>query len=379
MKRILFIDRDGTLIKESPPSYQIDAFDKLEFYPNMFEYMGRIAREMDYELLMVTNQDGLGTASFPEDTFWPVQHFVMKALEGEGIRFTGVFIDRSFPEDKAPTRKPGTGMLTKYIDNEEYDLPNSFVIGDRITDVQLAKNLGCKAIWLNNDPALGGAEISDSRRELEESIALETPDWARIYEFLKLGLRRVVHERNTNETQIKIDLNVDGKGKAAIVTGLGFFDHMLEQIARHGKMDLTIRVNGDLNIDEHHTIEDTGIALGEAFALALADKRGMERYGFALPMDEADAKVLIDFGGRSWIVWNAEFRREMIGEMPTEMFFHFFKSFSDAARCNLNIECRGENEHHKIEAIFKAFAKAIRMAVKRDPLSNYLPSTKGVL
>jgi imidazoleglycerol-phosphate dehydratase / histidinol-phosphatase len=379
MKRILFIDRDGTLIKESPPSYQIDAFDKLEFYPNMFEYMGRIAREMDYELLMVTNQDGLGTASFPEDTFWPVQHFVMKALEGEGIRFTGVFIDRSFPEDKAPTRKPGTGMLTKYIDNEEYDLVNSFVIGDRITDVQLAKNLGCKAIWLNNDPALGGAEISDSRRELEESIALETPDWARIYEFLKLGLRKVVHERNTNETQIKIDLNVDGKGKAAIVTGLGFFDHMLEQIARHGKMDLTIRVNGDLHIDEHHTIEDTGIALGEAFALALADKRGMERYGFALPMDEADAKVLIDFGGRSWIVWNAEFRREMIGEMPTEMFFHFFKSFSDAARCNLNIECRGENEHHKIEAIFKAFAKAIRMAVKRDPLSNYLPSTKGVL
>ena len=379
MKRILFIDRDGTLIKESPPSYQIDAFDKLEFYPNMFEYMGRIAREMDYELLMVTNQDGLGTASFPEDTFWPVQHFVMKALEGEDIRFTGVFIDRSFPEEKAPTRKPGTGMLTKYIDNEEYDLVNSFVIGDRITDVQLAKNLGCKAIWLNNDPALGGAEISDSRRELEESIALETPDWARIYEFLKLGLRKVVHERNTNETQIKIDLNVDGKGKAAIVTGLGFFDHMLEQIARHGKMDLTIRVNGDLHIDEHHTIEDTGIALGEAFALALADKRGMERYGFALPMDEADAKVLIDFGGRSWIVWNAEFRREMIGEMPTEMFFHFFKSFSDAARCNLNIECRGENEHHKIEAIFKAFAKAIRMAVKRDPLSNYLPSTKGVL
>lgn len=379
MKRILFIDRDGTLIKESPPTYQIDAFEKLEFYPNMFEYMGRIAREMDYELLMVTNQDGLGGPSFPEDTFWPVQHFVMKAMEGEGIRFTGVYIDRTFPEDKAPTRKPGTAMLTKYIDNEEYDLPNSFVIGDRITDVQLAKNLGCKAIWLNNDPELGGAEISDSRRALEESIALETPEWSRIYEFLKLGLRRVVHERNTNETQIKIDLNVDGKGKAAIVTGLGFFDHMLEQIARHGKMDLAIRVNGDLHIDEHHTIEDTGIALGEAFARALADKRGMERYGFALPMDEADAKVLIDFGGRSWIVWNTEFKREMIGEMPTEMFFHFFKSFSDAARCNLNIECRGENEHHKIEAIFKAFAKAIRMAVKRDPLSNYLPSTKGVL
>jgi imidazoleglycerol-phosphate dehydratase / histidinol-phosphatase len=379
MKRILFIDRDGTLIKEAPPSYQIDDFAKLEFYPGMFEYMGRIAREMDYELLMVTNQDGLGSPSFPEDTFWPVQHFVMKSMEGEGIRFTGVFIDRTFPKDKAPTRKPGTGMLTEFIDNEQYDLANSFVIGDRITDVQLAKNLGCKAIWLNNDPALGGAEISDSRLELEESIALETPEWSRIYEFLKLGLRHVVHERNTNETQIKIDLTIDGKGKSAIVTGLGFFDHMLEQIARHGKMDLTIRVNGDLHIDEHHTIEDTGIALGEAFGMALADKRGMERYGFALPMDEAEAKVLIDFGGRNWIVWNAEFRREMVGEMPTEMFFHFFKSFSDAARCNLNIECRGENEHHKIEAIFKAFAKAIRMAVKRDPMSNYLPSTKGVL
>ena len=379
MKRILFIDRDGTLIKEAPPTYQIDSFEKLEFYPNMFEYMSRIAREFDYELLMVTNQDGLGTASFPEETFWPVQDFVLKTLEGEGIRFSGVYIDRSFPEEKLPTRKPGTAMLTKYIDNEEYDLTHSFVIGDRITDVQLAKNLGCKAIWLNNDASLGGAEISDSRHELEGAIALETPDWSKIYEFLKLGLRRVVHERNTSETQIKIDLNVDGSGKAAIITGLGFFDHMLEQIARHGKMNLSIRVNGDLHIDEHHTIEDTGITLGEAFAQALADKRGMERYGFALPMDEADAKVLIDFGGRNWIVWNAEFKRERIGEVPTEMFFHFFKSFSDGARCNLNIECKGENEHHKIEAIFKAFAKAIRMAVRRDPLSSYLPSTKGVL
>lgn len=379
MKRILFIDRDGTLIREAPPTYQIDSFEKLEFYPDMFEYMARIAREFDYELLMVTNQDGLGTASFPEDTFWPVQNFVMKTLEGEGIRFNGVFIDKSFPEEKLPTRKPGTGMLTKYLNNPDYDLAHSFVIGDRITDVQLAKNLGCKAIWLNNDPALGGAEVSDSAAELREAIALETSEWSKIYEFFKLGLRRVVHERNTNETQIKIDLNIDGSGKAAIVTGLGFFDHMLEQIARHGKMNLSIRSNGDLHIDEHHTIEDTGIALGEAFALALADKRGMERYGFALPMDEAEAKVLIDFGGRNWIVWNAEFKREMIGEMPTEMFFHFFKSFSDAAKCNLNIECKGENEHHKIEAIFKAFAKAIRMAVRRDPLSNYLPSTKGVL
>lgn len=379
MKRVLFIDRDGTLIREAPPSYQIDSFEKLVFYPGMFEYMARIAGEMDYELLMVTNQDGLGTASFPEETFWPVQQFVMQSLAGEGIRFSDVYIDRSFPEQQLPTRKPGTGMLTKYIGNPEYDLANSFVIGDRITDVQLAKNLGCKAIWLNNDPALGGAEVSDSRRELEAAIALETPEWSKIYEFLKLGLRRVVHERDTNETQIWIDLNVDGSGKSSIATGLGFFDHMLDQIARHGKMDLSIRANGDLHIDEHHSIEDTGIALGEAFAKALVDKRGMERYGFALPMDEAEAKVLIDFGGRSWIVWNAEFKRERIGEMPTEMFFHFFKSFSDAARCNLHIECRGENEHHMIEAIFKAFAKAIRMAVKRDPLSNYLPSTKGML
>jgi imidazoleglycerol-phosphate dehydratase / histidinol-phosphatase len=379
MKRILFIDRDGTLIREAPPSYQIDRFEKLEFYPGMFEYMGRIAREMDYELLMVTNQDGLGTASFPEDTFWPVQNFVLNSLAGEGIEFSGIYIDRSFPEEMLRTRKPGTGMLTKYIGNAEYDLANSFVIGDRITDVQLAKNLGCRAIWLNNDPALGGAEISDSLRDLQGAIALETPEWRCVYEFLKLGLRRVVHERITNETQIRIELNADGVGKADISTGLGFFDHMLEQIARHGKMDLMILANGDLHIDEHHTIEDTGIALGGAFSKALADKRGMERSGFALPMDEADAKVLIDFGGRAWIVWHSEFRRERIGDVPTEMFFHFFKSFSDAARCNLHIECHGENEHHKVEAIFKAFAKAIRMAVKRDPLSNYLPSTKGVL
>jgi len=379
LKRILFIDRDGTLIYEAPPTYQLDSFDKLTFYPYMFEYMGRIARELDYELVMVTNQDGLGTSSFPEDTFWPLQNLVMKSLEGEGINFSAVHIDRTFPKDNAPTRKPGVGMLTEYLNNPEYDIANSYVIGDRITDVQLAKNLGCKAIWLNNDANLGAGEIKDKVAELRPVIALETTRWSAIYEYLKLGLRKVVHERNTNETQIKIELNVDGSGKAAIYTGLGFFDHMLDQIARHGKMDLTVRANGDLHIDEHHTIEDTGIALGEAFAKALADKRGMERYGFALPMDEADAKVLIDFGGRNWIVWNAEFRRERIGEMPTEMFFHFFKSFSDAARCNLNIECHGDNEHHKIEAIFKAFAKAIRMAVKRDPLSNYLPSTKGVL
>jgi imidazoleglycerol-phosphate dehydratase / histidinol-phosphatase len=379
MKRILFIDRDGTLIDEAPPTYQIDDFSKLAFYPNMFEHMGKIAREFDFELVMVTNQDGLGSARFPESSFWPVHNFIMQCLSREGIHFSAVHIDKTFPEDHAPTRKPGTGMLKAYLDNPAYDIPNSFVIGDRITDVQLAMNLGCKAIWLNNDPDLGGGEISDTVSELQKAISLETRAWANIYGFLKMGLRQVTHERNTNETKIKIALNMDGSGKASIQTGLGFFDHMLEQIARHGKMDLEVQVRGDLNIDEHHTIEDTGIALGEAFALALADKRGMERYGFALPMDEADARVLIDFGGRPWIVWNAFFTRERIGEMPTEMFFHFFKSFSDAARCNLNITCHGENEHHKIEAIFKAFARAIRMAVKRDPLHNYLPSTKGVL
>jgi imidazoleglycerol-phosphate dehydratase/histidinol-phosphatase len=379
MKRILFIDRDGTLIKEHPPDYQIDSFEKLEFYPGMFQYMTRIAAELDYELVMVSNQDGLGTASFPEETFWPVHDFVMNCLANEDIHFSAVYLDKSFPADNAPTRKPKTGMLTDYLDNEQYDIPNSFVIGDRITDVQLAKNLGCKAIWLNTDPDLGCAEIKDSITALQSSIAFETTEWEEIYKFLKIGLRQVYHQRNTNETKIRIELNLDGNGKSDIHTGIGFFDHMLDQIARHGKMDLLIETKGDLQIDEHHTIEDTGIALGEAFAIALADKRGMERYGFALPMDEAEAKVLIDFGGRNWMVWNVEFKREKIGEMPTEMFFHFFKSFSDAAKCNLNIECKGDNEHHKIEAIFKAFAKAIKMAVKRDPLSNYLPSTKGVL
>jgi len=378
-KRVLFIDRDGTLINEAPPTYQLDSFDKLTFYPGMFEYMGRIARELDYELVMVTNQDGLGTNAFPEATFWSLHNLVMKSLEGEGIYFSKVFIDKTFPADNAPTRKPGTGMLTEYLNNVYYDIANSFVIGDRITDIQLAKNLGCQGIWLNNDSSLGGGEIKDKAEELKTTVALETTNWSDIYSFLKCGLRKVKHERNTNETKISIELNMDGSGQADIHTGLGFFDHMLEQIARHGKLDLNIKCNGDLHIDEHHTIEDTGIALGEAFAKGLADKTGMERYGFALPMDEAEAKVLIDFGGRNWLVWNAEFKREKIGEMPTEMFFHFFKSFSDAAKCNLNIECKGENEHHKIEAIFKAFAKAIRMAVKKDPFSNYLPSTKGVL
>jgi imidazoleglycerol-phosphate dehydratase/histidinol-phosphatase len=380
MKRILFIDRDGTLINEAPPTYQLDSFDKLTFYPDMFYYMRRIAAELDYELVMVTNQDGLGTDVFPENTFWSLHSLVMKSLEGEGIHFSKVHIDKTYPSENAPTRKPGIGMLLEYLNNPNYDIANSYVIGDRITDMQLAKNLGCKGIWMNNDPGLGAVEINDKVEELRKSaIALESPHWKDIYEFLKLGIRKVVHERNTNETKIRIEVNMDGNGKAIINTGLGFFDHMLDQIARHGKLDLTIETKGDLHIDEHHTIEDTAIALGEAFAKALADKRGMERYGFALPMDDAAAKVLLDFGGRSWIVWNTEFKREKIGEMPTELFFHFFKSFSDAAKCNLTIECRGDNEHHKIEAIFKAFAKAIRMAVKRDPLSNYLPSTKGVL
>jgi imidazoleglycerol-phosphate dehydratase / histidinol-phosphatase len=380
MKRILFIDRDGTLINEAPPSYQLDAYEKLTFYPDVFYYMRRIATELDYELVMVTNQDGLGTDNFPENTFWPLHNLVMKSLEGEGIHFDIVFIDRTYPHENAPTRKPGTGMLTEYLNNPAYDINNSYVIGDRITDMQLAHNLGCKGIWMNIDPGLGAAEIKDKVEAMRQStIVLESPHWKEIYEFLKLGLRQVMHERNTNETKIKVQVNMDGSGKTNISTGLGFFDHMLEQIARHGKIDLSIVTKGDLHIDEHHTIEDTGIALGEAFAKALVDKRGMERYGFALPMDEAEAKVLIDFGGRNWLVWNAEFKREKIGEVPTEMFFHFFKSFSDAAKCNLNIECKGDNEHHKIEAIFKAFAKAIRMAVKRDPLSNFLPSTKGIL
>lgn len=379
MKKVLFIDRDGTLIKEYPPTYQIDSWEKLEFYPYAFKYMNHIAEELDYELVMVSNQDGLGTNKFPEEEFLPIHEHILKSFENEGVTFAAIHIDRSMPEDNEPTRKPGIGMLLEYLDKDKYDIENSFVIGDRITDVQLAKNLGCKAIWLRNNPELGGAEVDSSMEELQSSVALATTNWKDIYEFLKLGQRLIKHTRKTNETEINIEINLDGSGKAEISTGLHFFDHMLDQIARHGLIDLKVIANGDIEIDEHHTIEDTGIALGEAFIQALGDKKGIERYGFALPMDEAEAKVLIDFGGRNWIVWNAEFSRERIGEMPTEMFFHFFKSFSDSAKCNLNIECKGENEHHKIEAIFKAFAKAIKMAVKRDPLKNYLPSTKGVL
>jgi imidazoleglycerol-phosphate dehydratase/histidinol-phosphatase len=378
-KKVLFIDRDGTLIKEAPPTYQLDSFPKLEFYPHMFEYMTKIAKELDYELVMVTNQDGLGTEVFPEDTFWPVQNFIMKSLENEDIFFNKIFIDRTFPSDNAATRKPGTGMLTEYLNNQNYDIENSFVIGDRITDVMLAKNLGCKALWLNNHNNLGATEVSKSTAELKETIALETINWKDIYEFLKLPLRQVYHERRTNETSIVIDLNLDGSGISNIKTGLSFFDHMLDQLAKHGNIDLNIECKGDLHIDEHHTIEDTGIALGEAIAKALGDKKGIERYGFLLLMDDCLAQVALDFGGRSWLVWDAEFKREKIGEMPTEMFYHFFKSFSDAAKCNLNIKAEGTNEHHKIEAIFKAFAKSVKMAVKRDINNNSLPSTKGIL
>ncbi len=380
MKKILFIDRDGVLIKEAPPTYQLDSFEKLQFYPGVFEYLRKIATELDFELVMVTNQDGLGTPSFPEDTFWPVHNFVLTSLANEGIHFSEVFIDRTYAKDNAPTRKPGTAMLTKFINNPDYDLVNSFVIGDRITDMQLAKNLGCKGCWLNNDAGLGAAEINSTVDELRRDvIILESPEWKNIYNLLKLPPRKVIHVRNTNETKITVEVNLDGTGKANINTGLAFFDHMLDQLARHGNMDLTIECRGDLHIDEHHSIEDTGLALGEAILKALGDKRGIERYGFLLPMDDCLAQVAIDFGGRNWIVWDAEFKREKIGEMPTEMFFHFFKSFSDAAKCNLNIKAGGDNEHHKIESIFKAFAKAIKMAVKRDMYNNALPSTKGVL
>jgi imidazoleglycerol-phosphate dehydratase / histidinol-phosphatase len=378
-KRILFIDRDGTLIREAPPTYQIDAFDKLEFYPEVFRYMGRIAAELDFELVMVTNQDGLGTASFPEDSFWPVQRHVIKSFANEGICFHTVHIDRSFPADNHPNRKPGTGMLVNYLNNPEYDIANSFVIGDRVTDVVLAKNLGCKAIWLNNNSALGGTEIDVAGGNWQSAVALETTEWQKIYEFLLLEERVVHHERNTNETKIDLRLSLDGTGTSTISTGLPFFNHMLEQLSRHSNMDLVLMVKGDLQVDEHHTIEDTAIALGEAIAKALGDKKGIERYGFSLPMDDCLSQVAIDFGGRSWLVWEAEFKREKIGDMPTEMFAHFFKSFSDAAKCNLNIKAEGTNEHHKIESIFKALAKCIKMAVKRDVNNMQVPTTKGIL
>lgn len=378
MKKVLFIDRDGTIVLE-PEGYQLDSLDKLEFYPKSFQYLAKIANELDFELVMVTNQDGLGTASFPEDTFWPTQNFILRAFENEGILFDDIFVDRSFPEDNASTRKPRTGMLTKYIDNPAYDLANSFVLGDRLTDVELAKNLGAKAIFMNTTEGIGSSEIEAKREELDSVICLQSTDWKEIYEFLKLETRSATISRKTNETDIFINLNLDGTGKSKIETGIAFFDHMLDQIARHGQMDLEILVKGDLEVDEHHTIEDTAIALGEVFAKALGNKLGIERYGFCLPMDDCLAQVAIDFGGRNWLVWETEFKREMVGKMPTEMFLHFFKSFSDGAKANINIKAEGQNEHHKIEAIFKAFAKAIKVAVKRDTEKMILPSTKGML
>ncbi len=376
-RKVLFIDRDGTIITETKDE-QIDAFEKLVFYPKVFSYLSRIAKELDYELVMITNQDGLGTAAFPEDSFWPVHNFVLETFAAEGIDFDEVFIDRTFPEDNAPTRKPGTAMLETYF-SDDYDLENSYVIGDRLTDIELAKNLGAKGIFINDNTNLGSGEITVKREELDSFIALESNDWQKIYEFLKLSTRTTTVKRATKETDIAISLTLDGTGKSDIQTGLAFFDHMLDQLAKHGQMDLDIKVNGDLEVDEHHTIEDTAITLGEAFSEALGDKLGIERYGFTLPMDDCLAQVAIDFGGRNWLVWKADFKREKIGDMPTEMFYHFFKSFTDSAKANLNIKVEGTNEHHKIEAIFKAFAKAIKMAVKRDVEKMVLPSTKGVL
>ncbi len=377
MKKVLFIDRDGTLIKE-PEDYQIDAFEKLEFYPNVFYYLKKIADELDFELVMITNQDGLGTASFPKNTFWPVHNFMVQCFKNEGVVFKNQYIDRTFAKDNAPTRKPRTGLLTSYF-NENYDLTNSFVIGDRLTDIELAKNLNSKGILISDGRNLDTTELSVSSSELSSFIALETNQWRMIYEFLKLESRTGKISRKTNETDIQISLNLDGTGKSKIDTGIAFFDHMLDQIARHGQMDLDIKVNGDLEVDEHHTIEDTAIALGELFNQTLGNKLGIERYGFCLPMDDCLAQVAIDFGGRNWLVWDADFKREYIGKIPTEMFMHFFKSFTDGAKCNLNIKAEGTNEHHKIEAIFKAFAKSIKIAVNRDPNNMILPSTKGML
>jgi imidazoleglycerol-phosphate dehydratase/histidinol-phosphatase len=376
-KKVLFIDRDGTIIKEAFDE-QIDSFEKLIFYPKVFTFLGKIAKELDFELVMISNQDGLGTSVFPEETFWPVHNFILKAFENEEVVFDKILLDRTFPHENADTRKPGTGLLTEYF-SEGYDLENSFVLGDRLTDIELAKNLGAKGIFINDNTNLGTAEITTKRDELDTFIALESNDWERIYEFLKLESRTAELTRSTNETKIYIKLNLDGTGLSDIATGISFFDHMLDQISRHGNMDLTIKVDGDLEVDEHHTIEDTMIGLGEVFAKALGNKLGIERYGFCLPMDDCLAQVAIDFGGRNWLVWDADFKREMIGEMPTEMFYHLFKSFTDGAKCNLNIKAEGQNEHHKIEAIFKAFAKAIKVAVKRDAEKMILPSTKGML
>ena len=356
MKKILFIDRDGTLICE-PEDEQIDSFEKLKFVDGMFRNLSFIRQHLDFKFVMVSNQDGLGTPSFPEETFWPVHNFILQSLKGEGIVFDDQLIDRHFPEDNSPMRKPGIGMLTEYLNNPEYDIPNSYVIGDRATDRKLAENIGCKALILGEDGMT----------------------WDKIADILFAGERVAEVKRTTKETDIYVRIDLDGSGKCDISTGLGFFDLMLEQIGKHGMMDLTIHTQGDLHVDEHHTIEDTAIALGECILKALGNKRGIERYGYCLPMDDCLCQVALDFGGRPWLVWDAEFHREKVGEMPTEMFLHFFKSLSDAARMNLNIKAEGTNEHHKIEGIFKALARALKMAVKRDIYHYELPSTKGTL
>lgn len=375
MKRALFIDRDGTLVIEPPVDYQLDSLEKLVFYPKVFRNLYFIRKQLDFEFVMVTNQDGLGTDSFPEDTFWPAHDKMLKTLEGEGIRFDDILIDRSFPEENSPNRKPRTGMLGRYLSGE-YDLANSYVIGDRLTDMQLAANLGAKGIWLRPDD-------DEARQLLTENTAVSpvliTDDWDRITEYLFAGERRATIRRTTKETDIFVEVNLDGHGRTEISTGLGFFDHMLDQIGKHSGIDLTVQVKGDLEVDEHHTIEDTAIALGEALLKALGDKRGIERYGYCLPMDDCLCSVALDFGGRPWLVWDAAFHREKVGDMPTEMFLHFFKSLSDAARMNLNIKAEGTNEHHKIEGIFKALARSIKMAIRRDIYRYELPSTKGAL
>lgn len=375
MKRALFIDRDGTLVIEPPVDYQLDSLEKLVFYPKVFRNLYFIRKQLDFEFVMVTNQDGLGTDSFPEDTFWPAHDKMLKTLEGEGIRFDDILIDRSSPEENSPNRKPRTGMLGRYLSGE-YDLANSYVIGDRLTDMQLAANLGAKGIWLRPDDV-------EARQLLTENTAISpvliTDDWDRITEYLFAGERRATIRRTTKETDIFVEVNLDGHGRTEISTGLGFFDHMLDQIGKHSGIDLTVRVKGDLEVDEHHTIEDTAIALGEALLKALGDKRGIERYGYCLPMDDCLCSVALDFGGRPWLVWDAAFHREKVGDMPTEMFLHFFKSLSDAARMNLNIKAEGTNEHHKIEGIFKALARSIKMAIRRDIYRYELPSTKGTL
>ncbi len=375
MKRVLFIDRDGTLVIEPPVDYQLDSLEKLEFYPKVFRNLYFIRKQLDFELVMVTNQDGLGTSSFPEDTFWPAHNKMLKALEGEGIVFDDILIDRSFPEDNSPNRKPRTGMLGNYLGGE-YDLANSYVIGDRLTDMQLAVNLGAKGIWLRPSDEEASRLLAENP---SISPVLITEDWDKVTEYLFAGERRAIVQRTTKETDIYVEVNLDGTGKTEISTGLGFFDHMLDQIGKHSGMDLVIRVKGDLNVDEHHTIEDTAIAFGEALLKALVDKRGIERYGYCLPMDDCLCSVALDFGGRPWLVWDAEFHREKVGDMPTEMFLHFFKSLSDAARMNLNIKAEGANEHHKIEGIFKALARSVKMAIRRDIYKYELPSTKGLL